>query len=220
MIYGGKMEVTFEYKLDGNTYNVLVVKKANKNTYIKIKDDLTIYVTTSYLTSKHEVKVILDNEREYLRKALSRVKVRASKEEEFYYLGKKYDIIRVPFDDIEIDSDKIYVSDENQLEKWVKKETKRVFEERLKFNYDLFEENIPFPKLKIRKMKTRWGVCNKRDKSVTLNSKLIEYSLHEIDYVIVHELSHFVHFDHSREFWNTVGCYMPDYKKSVKVLKE
>ena len=84
----------------------------------------------------------------------------------------------------------------------------------------MFDEDIPFPKLKIRNMKTRWGVCNRRDNSVTLNSKLIHYSLNEIDYVIVHELSHFVHFDHSREFWNTVCKYMPDYKKAVKVLKE
>ncbi len=96
----------------------------------------------------------------------------------------------------------------------------RVFSERLEYNYDLFDEKIPFPKLKIRKMKTRWGVCNKRDNSVTLNAKLIKYSLREIDYVIIHELSHFVHFDHSREFWETVSKYMPLYKKAVKVLKE
>ena len=42
-------------------------------------------------------------------------------------------------------------------------------------NFDLFEEKIPYPKLKIRNMKTRWGVCNIKDNSVTLNSKLIEY---------------------------------------------
>ena len=96
----------------------------------------------------------------------------------------------------------------------------KVFKERLEYNYHLFEEKIPFPKLKTRKMKTRWGVCNKRDDSVTLNSKLIRYNIKEIDYVIIHELSHFVHFDHSREFWNTVEKYMPSYKKSIKVLKE
>ena len=97
---------------------------------------------------------------------------------------------------------------------------KRIFSERLEYNYNLFDEDIPFPKLKIRSMKTRWGVCNKRDNSITLNSKLIRYSIHEIDYVIIHELSHFVHFDHSKEFWETVRMYMPDYKKSVLILKE
>ena len=214
------MEVMFNYKLDGQTYNVLVVKKNNKNTYIKIKDDMTIYVTTNYLTSKREVKVILDNEKDFLRKALSRTRKKLEKEELFYYLGKKYDIILVPFENTEVSNGKIFVKDEKTLEKWLKKETKRIFTERLEYNYNLFDEDIPFPKLKIRTMKTRWGVCNKRDNSVTLNSKLIKYSLHEIDYVIIHELSHFVHFDHSKEFWETVRMHMPDYKKSVLILKE
>ncbi len=214
------MEVTFDYKLDGSTYRVLIVKKNNKNTYIKIKDDLTIYVTTNYLTTKREVKRILDNEKDFLRKALSRARKKLEKEELFYYLGEKYDIILVPFENIEVSDGKIYVKDEKTLDKWLKKEIKRVFAERLEYNYDLFDEDIPFPKLKIRSMKTRWGVCNKRNNSVTLNSKLIKYSIHEIDYVIIHELSHFVHFDHSREFWETVRMHMPDYKKSVAVLKE
>ncbi len=215
-----KMKVTFDYRLDGISYKVLVVKKNNKNTYIKIKDDLTIYVTTNYLTSKRDVKTILDNEKDFLRKALSRTRKKMEKEELFYYLGEKYDIILVPFDNIEIDKGKIYVKDEKTLEKWLKREIKRIFTERLEYNYDLFDEDIPFPKLKIRSMKTRWGVCNKRDNSVTLNSKLIKYSIHEIDYVIIHELSHFVHFDHSREFWETVRIHMPDYKKAMAVLKE
>ena len=214
------METTFDYKLDGNVYKVLVVKKNNKNTYIKIKDDLTIYVTTNYLTSKREVKIMLDNEKVFLHKALSRARKKLEKEELFYYLGEKYDIILVPFENIEVSDGKIYVKDEKTLDKWLKKEIKRVFAERLEYNYDLFDEDIPFPKLKIRSMKTRWGVCNKRNNSVTLNSKLIKYSIHEIDYVIIHELSHFVHFDHSREFWETVRMHMPDYKKSVAVLKE
>lgn len=214
------MEVMFNYKLDGQAYNVLVVKKNNKNTYIKIKDDMTIYVTTNYLTSKREVKIILDNEKDFLRKALSRTRKKLEKEELFYYLGKKYDIILVPFENTEVSNGKIFVKDEKTLEKWLKKETKRIFTERLEYNYNLFDEDIPFPKLKIRSMKTRWGVCNKRDNSVTLNSKLIKYSLHEIDYVIIHELSHFVHFDHSKEFWETVRMHMPDYKKSVLILKE
>ena len=214
------MEVMFNYKLDGQTYDVLVVKKNNKNTYIKIKDDLTIYVTTNYLTSKREVKTILDNEKDFLRKALSRARKKLEKEELFYYLGEKYDIILVPFENTEASNGKIYVKDEKTLEKWLKKETKRIFLERLEYNYNLFDEDIPFPKLKIRSMKTRWGVCNKRDNSVTLNSKLIKYSLHEIDYVIIHELSHFVHFDHSKEFWETVRMHMPDYKKAVAILKE
>lgn len=212
--------MTFEYKLDGEYYTVNVVKKNNKNTYIKVKDDMNIYVTTNYLATKGYIKTILNNEKDFLRKSLNKVKKHIQMDSQFFYLGQKYDIILVPFDKVEIDNDKIFVKDKKMLDKWLKKEMITIFEDRLNYNYNLFEEDIPFPKLKTRSMKTRWGVCNKRDNSITLNSKLIKYSLKEIDYVIVHELSHFVHFDHSREFWDTVEKYMPDYKKSVKVLKE
>lgn len=214
------MSYDFEYKMDGVKYHVIVEKKNNKNTYIKIKEDMTIYVTTNFLTSKWQIKNMLDSEKDYLKKALANVKRKYEKEKEFYYLGEKYDIIIVSFDKVEIDGHKIYTPSRDALEKWLKKQMLKVFNERLEYNYNLFNEDIPFPKLKTRKMKTRWGVCNKRDDSVTLNSKLIRYGIKEIDYVIIHELSHFVHFDHSREFWNTVAEYMPDYKKSIKVLKE
>ena len=212
--------MTFEYKLDGEKYRVEVIKKNNKNTYIKIKDDLTILVTTNYLVTKRYVKNILDNNYDFLNKSVKRVKKRIERDNQFYYLGKKYDIIYVSFDKVELDEDKIYVRSETSLNKWLKSQMREVFFERLDYCYKLFDENIPFPKLKIRSMKTRWGVCNKRDNSVTLNSKLIKYNLSIIDYVVIHELSHFVHFDHSRDFWNTVAKYMPDYKKAVKALKE
>lgn len=211
---------TFEYKLDGEKYNVEIVCKNNKNTYIKIKEDLSIYVTTNYFTTKRDIKNLLDREKDFLRKTLNKVKQREEKAKEFYYLGNKYDIIIVPFDDIDIDSKKIYVSSQDKLNKWLKKKTKEVFEERLSICHSLFEEKIPYPKLKIRTMKTRWGVNHKLDDSITLNARLIRYDIKVIDYVIIHELSHFVHFDHSRKFWNTVEKYMPDYKKYVKTLKE
>ena len=211
---------TFEYKLDGEKYNVQIVLKNNKNTYVKIKDDLTIYVTTNYFTTKRDIKNLLDREKDFLRKTLNKVKKREEKEKHFYYLGNKYDIIIVPFDDIDMDNNKIYIQSHDKLTKWLKKKTKEVFEERLKICHNLFEENIPYPKLKIRTMKTRWGVNHKRDDSVTLNAKLIRYDIKTIDYVIIHELSHFIHFDHSKAFWQTVEKYMPDYKKYEKKLKE
>jgi len=79
---------------------------------------------------------------------------------------------------------------------------------------------VPWPRLVIRKMVRKWGYCNKRDKLVTLNRDLVKYGYDEIDYVIVHELCHFIHFDHSKAFWETVKYYKPNYKENRKVLRE
>ena len=120
----------------------------------------------------------------------------------------------------EINDNKIYVKDEKTLNKWLKNQILKIYTERLNYWYNIFEESIPYPKLKIRTMKTRWGVCNRRDNSVTLNSELIKYDLTKLDYVIVHELSHFIHFNHSKSFWCLVEKYSPNYKKIRKDLKE
>lgn len=208
-----------KYTIQNKEYNVEIVHKNNKNTYIRIKDNETIYVTTSYFTTKNQIKRLLDNNIESITMMLEKNKKKQEKNKMFYYLGNPYYVICMP-SDFEINDNKIYVKDEKTLNKWLKNEILKIYTERLNYWYNIFEENIPYPKLKIRTMKTRWGVCNRRDNSVTLNSELIKYDLTKLDYVIVHELSHFIHFNHSKSFWCLVEKYSPNYKKIRKDLKE
>ena len=210
-----------KYEINGGLYDVVVQKKNNKNTYLRVKDDLTILITTNFFTSRRSIlKLLKDHEKDLIRMMDKKCKQK-EKEENFYYLGKKYDIIIVSsIDQITFDEEFIFTPSKEKLERWLKQQVQQLFQEHLDTWYPKFQEKIPYPKLKIRKMKTRWGVCNRRDLSVTLNFNLIKYDLSALDYVIVHELSHFVHFDHSKEFWNTVGKYYPEYKKITKMLKE
>ena len=69
-------------------------------------------------------------------------------------------------------------------------------------------------------MTTRWGVCNIKTHIITLNLELMKRDVKYLDYVIIHELTHLVHGDHSRSFWNTVEENMPDYKKYKDDMKE
>ena len=209
-----------KFLIDDKEYEVVIQKKNNKNTYIRVKEDLKIYVTTSYFASKLYVYNLLEQNKEYLKKVLTKQEIK-NENTSFKYLGKKYDVIICNIvNKVEFDENKIYTPSEKELDNYIKKNTLELFKERLDYNYNLFLENIPYPKLKIRTMKTRWGVCNKRDNSVTLNSKLIEYNIEALDYVIIHELSHFVHFNHSKEFWMLVSKYNPNYKQIKKYLKE
>lgn len=209
------------YRLDNEDYEVEILKKGNKNTYVRVKENLTIQVTTNHFATKHDIKNLLDRNQDFLRKTLGKREIEKQKDDEFYFLGKKFDIVVVPIlKGVEIDGNKLYVPDKSLLDKWLKKQTLSIFEERLKYNYNLFEENIPYPHLRIRSMKTRWGVCNRKNLIVTINSKLIRESIEKIDYVIIHELSHLVHFNHSRDFWEVVEKYCPKYKRIRKDLRE
>ena len=210
-----------KYMIDDTAYNVVIEKKNNKNLYIRVKEDLTIYVTTNYFTSKSEIIRVLDNNVNYLKKMINKRLKEQEKNEHIYYLGNKYDLVfSNVFGNVEVDSGKIYAKSEKEFDLWYKKEIKKIFEEHLKKMYNIFEEKIDFPILRIRSMKTRWGVCNVKTKTITLNSKLIEYNLDALDYVIVHELSHLIHCNHSKNFWDLVEKYVPNYKRIRAYLKE
>lgn len=210
-----------KYKLDDVYYDVNVVKKSNKNSYIRVKEDKTILVTTNFLVSKRYIKDFLDRNQNYLRDMMTKRDTEQEKRNNFFFLGIEYDIIIVPtYSETFILDSKIYTKSMKDLTKWYKKQIEKIFNERLDIIYNKFEEDIPYPKLKIRMMKTRWGVCNKRDNSITINANLIRETIDKLDYVIVHELSHFIHFNHSRSFWNCVEKYVPNYKKIRKALRE
>ena len=208
------------YELDGKIYNVLITKKNNKNTYLRIKNG-NIIVTTSYLMSNKQIVKILNEHQDFLKDAIKKDCKNLEKSLNHIILGEKYDIITVDgIEEIDYVHKKVYLSDPSKYENLIRNEMKKLYEERLNYNYNLFEENIPFPKLTIRKMTSRWGVCNRKSIRVTLNSELFKYGIEELDYVIIHELSHLVHFNHSKEFWNLVSKYCPNYKIVRKRLKE
>ena len=209
-----------KYIIDNKEYEVVIIKKNNKNTYIRVKEDLKIYVTTSRFSTKQYIKLLLDNNIDSIKKMIKEQTKQLKKKDYFYYLGEKYEVFIDDVEGIRFLDDAIFVESEKYLNKWLNKKIKELFQERLDYNYNRYQEKIPYPKLKIRTMKTRWGVCNIRDNSVTLNTKLIEYDIEKLDYVIIHELSHFIHFNHSKAFWNQVSIYTPNYKQIRKDLKE
>ena len=66
---------------------------------------------------------------------------------------------------------------------------------------------------RIKKMRTRWGSCNTRAKRIWLSAYLPAYPIECTEYVIVHELCHLHHPNHSREFWQAVKTAMPEYRR-------
>jgi predicted metal-dependent hydrolase len=77
---------------------------------------------------------------------------------------------------------------------------------------------VDFKKITLRQQSTRWGSCSSRG-NLNFNWRLIHYLPKIIDYVIIHELSHRVHMNHSREFWGLVGRFDPEYPKHKGFLK-
>lgn len=209
------------YELDGKEYPVIVEKKKNKNTYIRVKENQSILVTTHYLVTNRQIMDLITRNENAIRKMIQKRVNEQERNEKFYYLGSIYDIIIVPtLEEMDIVGDKIYVKSEKELERFIDRKRKELFREHYEMCHNRFQEPIPMPTLKIRTMKTRWGVCNKKSNTITLNANLIKYPIECLDYVIVHELAHLVYFDHSKNFWNVVAKYFPEYKKCRRELKD
>lgn len=75
-----------------------------------------------------------------------------------------------------------------------------------------------YKKITIRNQKTRWGSCSQTG-TLSFNYRLMMADPDIIDYVIIHELCHLTHMNHSKEFWNMVGRIMPDYLQKKNWLK-
>lgn len=198
--------------------NVNIIRKNNKNIYFRFDDSLNLIVTANKWVSVREIeKLILRNEKS-LERMMKKCEKKATKEDEFWYLGNKYDVIfDADEDDIIFNNGVITCKNEDALDKFIKMKIKEIFT----LEVDKMKEIITTPSftLKIRKMKTRWGVCNYKSMTITLNSELIKYRKEDLRYVIVHEMCHFYHHNHGPLFWGMVGKYYPDYKSARKELR-
>lgn len=203
-------------------YPVFITKKNNKNLYIRVDDKLNIKVTCPYFYTEKMVRKVLEDNLNSVYKMLDKQKLKNNNKikEAYSYLGTPLNVIYKAVKKPLFDGKNIILQNDLVLLKWYKKMALEVFKSHLDEVYHVFEENIPYPKLKIMQMKTRWGVCNRKNNSITLNLELIKKDKECLNYVIIHELSHFVHFNHSKSFWQTVEKYCPDYKRVRKELRK
>lgn len=211
-------KMSMKVEIDKHILEVFITKKRQKNTYIRVKEDLNIYVTTNYFTTKDDILKLIENNKTSISRMITRQEKKQQKEKEFTYLGKKYNLVLINSKEITLGLETILYNNSENLHKWLVKQANSIFLEELNKMYNIFPINIPYPSLTIRKMKTRWGVCNTKTKRVTLNLELIKKDLKYLDYVIVHELAHLVYPNHQHEFWSLVGQVIPNYKELRKEL--
>ena len=103
------------------------------------------------------------------------------------------------------------------LAAWMKGEARRVLTERVRLHAGIMR--VRPAGLRITSARTRWGSCSAQN-SLNFCWRLVMCPLPVIDYVVVHELSHILHKDHSPAFWACVQAYDPAYKEKKAWLKE
>jgi len=152
--------------------------------------------------------------------------------ETFYVQGRglRLKVLKADKDSVFSDGIYIYLSvkepenfkkKQNMINKFLNQQCKDVFNEIINNIYPIFSKyGVDMPVLRIRDMKTRWGSCLAKKGIITLNNRLIEAPRSCIEYVIMHEMCHFIHPNHSKEFYNYLTMLMPDWQERKKALEK
>ena len=220
----------------------LLTRKPVKNINMRIKPEGNIYVSANNSVPIEYLDAFIVKNQQYIfsvltkfeekRKQIQDVPKRYVSGESFHLLGKNLHLKVEECKDEMVYTDEehifLQVKDkedfrhkEIMMSKWLKQYQRMVFEELLQEKYLLFEKyGVPYPTLKIRRMTSRWGSCQPKKGIITLNSRLIDAPKTCIEYVILHELVHLIHPNHSKQFWEFVTKMMPDWKERKKELEK
>lgn len=218
-------------------YNV--IHKSKRNVNIRVEPDLTIKVSSPRWVSKSDIEKIIYEKSDWILKNYEKQKqIQIEKEASRFengnnilFKGKKIklyyqqhikDFVFCGEDQIIVFSKKPDDNEytKNVFSKWIKKEANKEFEEALqKYRNEMNKVySIPEYTLQIRSMKSRWGTCTPIKKKVTLNLNLMYTPQECMEYVALHELTHFLEIHHNNHFYNVMGEFMPDYKVWQKKL--
>lgn len=205
-------------------YPIKIERKNIKKAYIKYLDNVIVVKCPLNYKDKDILNIIANNEEQIYNLIIKiNKKTRYSFENgsEIPFYGNIYKIIYS--DEILIRNGFMYLDSRNPIESYnllSKKYGQEFYKNRIKFFLSSYRLPYIVNKIVIRDMKTRYGVCNVREKKISFQTRLALYPLAAIDYIIVHELCHFKVQNHSKDFYNEVSKIMPDYKKREKMLKE
>lgn len=175
-----------------------------KHNYLKIVDEKNIRVKGNYFFTLKDAKMFVDSKITWIEKHITNIQNKKINEHEFYYLGKKETIFE--FEHKFNDLNEFYMQ---KAKDFIPKIVER---------YSSLMNCYP-TSLKFRKNRSRWGSCSYKN-SINLNIYLMKLPIEAIEYVVIHELAHINHKNHSKKFWDFVETYCPNYKYIEKILKK
>lgn len=101
---------------------------------------------------------------------------------------------------------------------WYQNQARELFPSRI-FHFSRLMALDP-QKIAVKTQRRSWGSCSYRRQAINLNWQLVMAPLPVIDYVVVHELAHLIHPNHSKKFWQKVAQFIPDYREKKRWLKD
>ena len=191
----------FKTQISNNNVNVKIIKKIrNRHTYLRIKSENLIEISTNIFFTLKNAKALIEEKKTWIENHIINLEKRSKNADTYIYLGEIYKLDK----------------DSKELDKFYRENAQKIIPklvEKYSLQMNLFPTSI-----KYRKNKNTWGSCNYKN-GLNFNIYLCKFPIEVIEYVVIHELAHIKHKNHSRNFWNLVEIYCADYKNRTRLFK-
>lgn len=216
-----------------------VIYRKRKNITITVKPKNQVAIISPPGINIKTLEELLKSKSNWILKKLEKYKDIDINEEivfengtELYYLGEIYYLniinsnkrngnVYISKNKIIIESNDLSQSNlKDILKKWYKSESEKIVIEKLQKlkNKSEIMNSLTPACIKVKEQNKRWGSCTSKG-NIYINSKISMTRPKSIEYILVHEFSHLVHMNHSKEFYKFVGRIMPSYKEEEVWLK-
>ena len=173
---------------------VTIIKSRRKTIAIQVNSDLSVTVRAPYGVTEKYIEEVLNKNEAWISKQMNEIKVKKKSVE-------SGNVENLTLDKIKALADQALETIPTRVEYFA-----RII-------------GVTYGNITIRNQKTRWGSCSSKG-NLNFNCLLMLAPPEVLDYVVVHELCHRKQMNHSKAFWTEVENVFPDYKKSIKWLKE
>ena len=234
------MNLKFEYKDKEIEFNI--IRRKRKSISIKIESTGQIIVSAPLRINKEEILQvvksksdwIVKNQAEIKKRGLNKIAREISEGSTFMYLGEEYPLhlivdeyiknitVEHNKDSLErqgfiihtntMDVEKIKMA----FEKWYREETLKIVTKRIDYYASNFKDKVTC--IRVKEQKRRWASCTGKN-AILFNWRISMARADVLDYIVVHEMCHMDHRNHSKYFWNRVEEIMPNYKEKHAWLK-
>ncbi|MDO4940122.1 MAG: SprT family zinc-dependent metalloprotease [Erysipelotrichaceae bacterium] len=220
-------------EIKGIRFEVEINQKRIKNIYLRVEDDKVIVSAPKYMQT-YEIYNFIESKRDWIYKVyqyyqykkLNTLKYNGG--ESFYIFGEKYKLIySIGNKNVSITDKSIYLTSKNFDDgiKYLYKHFESLLLERAneylnKYLYILRDygyDNVP--DLNIKFLKGKWGVCYTRNNKINISYYILHYPNECLEYIVIHELTHFIIPNHSKRFYEIIEHNMPNYKLANEKLK-
>lgn len=210
-------------EIDGIEY--ILSRRAKKYINISVRNN-EVFVSAPKRVPQYEIEKVIRDKASWIKEKLKNQKSMKNEWKDsnlVWYKGLQYEL-KVALsakNGVDVFGNTIIVSTRTEekeyvekiFEKWIYQQAEETYQREVSRWLSIMEEyHLEMPRIQIRKMKTRWGSCIPSKKKICLNLALMYTPTACMEYVVLHELTHFIEANHSKNFYFIVQKYMPDWK--------